>query len=75
MWSRSLKPKEQHMKLRELMCRETSKGKRKRDQRGINKAPAVPISHPVHHNNTHQNRPNSGSKGEECPAAEHGRSK
>eukprot|EP00957_Ditylum_brightwellii_P177052 13487872-Ditylum_brightwellii.AAC.1 len=49
--------------------------KRKRDQREINKPPMVPIFHPTHHNNTHQNGPNSGSKGEICPATEHRRSK
>eukprot|EP00957_Ditylum_brightwellii_P127110 9691315-Ditylum_brightwellii.AAC.1 len=32
---------------------------RKRNQRGINNHPAVPISHPTHHDITHQNRPNS----------------
>eukprot|EP00957_Ditylum_brightwellii_P128436 9795521-Ditylum_brightwellii.AAC.1 len=68
-------------KLTELCksCEQTKQpnttGKRKRDQKGINKPPAVPISHPTLHINTHQNKPNSGSKGEECPEMEHERSK
>eukprot|EP00957_Ditylum_brightwellii_P175021 13325230-Ditylum_brightwellii.AAC.1 len=43
---------------------------RKRNQREISKHPAVVISHPTHHNNTHQDGPNSGSEGEECPEME-----
>eukprot|EP00957_Ditylum_brightwellii_P125163 9541783-Ditylum_brightwellii.AAC.1 len=54
---------------------ETPKGKRRGDQRGINKPSVVPTSHPTHHNITNPNRHNSGSKGEECPAMDHGRSK
>eukprot|EP00957_Ditylum_brightwellii_P032653 2475410-Ditylum_brightwellii.AAC.1 len=68
-------PTEQHAKPRELLHRKPQQEERKRDQRGINKPPAVPTSHPTHHNNTHQNGPNSGSKGEECPKMEHGSSK
>eukprot|EP00957_Ditylum_brightwellii_P140409 10698279-Ditylum_brightwellii.AAC.1 len=49
--------------------------KRKRNKKGIKNLPAVPISHPTHHNTTHQNGPNSGSKGEECSEMERGRSK
>eukprot|EP00957_Ditylum_brightwellii_P018999 1430115-Ditylum_brightwellii.AAC.1 len=71
----SAMPTKQHAKPKELLHREPQKGKRKKDQRGINKPPVVPISHPTHHNNTHQNGPNSGSEGEECPAMEHRRSK
>eukprot|EP00957_Ditylum_brightwellii_P023523 1775407-Ditylum_brightwellii.AAC.1 len=80
----SVMPTEEHTKPRELLHREISKGKRKRDQRGINKPPVVPIFHPHHHNikmqvckgdTLHQNRPNSGSKGEECLVMEHRRSK
>eukprot|EP00957_Ditylum_brightwellii_P071183 5410632-Ditylum_brightwellii.AAC.1 len=60
-----------------------TKGERKRDQRGTNNPPAVPISHLTSHNmelqvpkgdTLHQNGPNSGSKGKECSAMEHGRS-
>eukprot|EP00957_Ditylum_brightwellii_P121025 9230060-Ditylum_brightwellii.AAC.1 len=54
---------------------ETPKRKRRRDQRDINKPPVVQTSHPTHHNITHQNGPNCGSKGEECPATKHRRSK
>eukprot|EP00957_Ditylum_brightwellii_P109205 8330331-Ditylum_brightwellii.AAC.1 len=68
-------PTEQHAKPRELLHRELQKGERKRDQGGTNKPPAVPISHPTHHDITHQNGPNSGSEGEECPEMEHKRSK
>eukprot|EP00957_Ditylum_brightwellii_P031908 2419284-Ditylum_brightwellii.AAC.1 len=67
-------PTEEHTKPRELLHRETPKVRRKRNQRGINEPPAVPISYPTHHNNTHQNGPNIGSKREVCPATEHGRS-
>eukprot|EP00957_Ditylum_brightwellii_P151645 11548368-Ditylum_brightwellii.AAC.1 len=77
-----IKPKEEAPnKLAKLSksCEQTkqlnTKGKRKRDQRGFNKPPAVPISHSTHHNNAHQNGPNSGSEGEECPKMEHKRSK
>mmetsp|Transcript_4204 Transcript_4204/g.5440 ORF Transcript_4204/g.5440 Transcript_4204/m.5440 type:complete len:330 (+) Transcript_4204:23-1012(+) len=48
---------------------------RKRDQRGINNLPAVPISHLNHPNTSTQIGPNSGSEGEECHAMEHRRSK
>eukprot|EP00957_Ditylum_brightwellii_P174799 13308977-Ditylum_brightwellii.AAC.1 len=65
MLSRSSEPKE--------LCSQTEE--RNRNQRLINNPPAVPIFHPTHCNNTHQNRPNSGSEGEEHPAMERGRSK
>eukprot|EP00957_Ditylum_brightwellii_P184869 14079797-Ditylum_brightwellii.AAC.2 len=71
-----LKENEQYGWPRELLCRELQKGKRNREKRGNSKPPAVvPLSHPTNHNNTNQNGPNSGSKGEECPTAEHRRSK
>eukprot|EP00957_Ditylum_brightwellii_P123687 9429461-Ditylum_brightwellii.AAC.1 len=47
---------------------------RKRDQRGINNPPVVPISHLNHPNTSTQIGPNSRSEGEECHAMEHRRS-
>eukprot|EP00957_Ditylum_brightwellii_P087013 6623263-Ditylum_brightwellii.AAC.2 len=80
------KPKRQSEQLSELhgqpreLCSKEPKlslqtEERKRDQRGVNNLPLMPISHPTHYNSTYQSGTNSGSKGEECLATEHRRSK
>eukprot|EP00957_Ditylum_brightwellii_P118741 9056306-Ditylum_brightwellii.AAC.1 len=67
-------PKGEMCKRKQIRSSVGYKKERKRHQRGNNNPPEVPISHPTHHNNTYQNRPNSGSEEEECPVMVHGRS-